>query len=59
MSHTNEIEALRMFHRRVSAVQLDECRIGTRPDGLHKDPHGADRTAARCGSKRVGRATMR
>lgn len=28
MSHTNEIEAFRMFHRRVSAVQLDECRIG-------------------------------
>ena len=36
MSHTNEIEAFRMFHRRVSAVQLNECRIGR--DALISQP---------------------
>ena len=35
MSHTNEIEAFRMFHRRVSAVQLDECRIGDLRSTVH------------------------
>jgi hypothetical protein len=39
VSHTNEIEAFRMFHRRVSAVQLDECRIGvTRSAGTRRIP---------------------